>query len=196
MTLRLVADRHKPGSIWRFGPVSWIPFFSRMTAEVGMSTKGTPTDRAIRQNPALINRPGAVSWIPAFAGMTEEGARMTTKIACVCLSRPSSFRRRPACMDAGGRAVSGTKAEESSGLCHTFPPEAGMTTMQAHISANPYSETRVISMESIRASIWPPPLPSVPATMVSSLPGSRSEVSFSVSYWRFLPSPSQPRKLT
>ena len=28
----------------------------------------------------------------------------------------SSFRRRPACMDAVGRAVSGTKAEESSGL--------------------------------------------------------------------------------
>ena len=28
---------------------------------------------------------------------------------------PPSFRRRPACMDAGGRAVSGTKAEESSG---------------------------------------------------------------------------------
>ena len=25
-------------------------------------------------------------------------------------------------MDAGGRAVSGTKAEESSGLLHTFPP--------------------------------------------------------------------------
>ena len=40
----------------------------------------------------------------------------------------SSFRRRPACMDAGGRAASGTKAEESSGLHNTFPPEAGMTT--------------------------------------------------------------------
>ena len=33
-----------------------------------------------------------------------------------------SFRRRPACMDAGGRAMSGTKAEESSGLWNTFPP--------------------------------------------------------------------------
>ena len=29
---------------------------------------------------------------------------------------PVAARRRPACMDAGGRAVSGTKAEESSDL--------------------------------------------------------------------------------
>ena len=34
---------------------------------------------------------------------------------------PVAARRRPACMDAGGRAVSGTKAEESSGLDHPFP---------------------------------------------------------------------------
>ena len=30
--------------------------------------------------------------------------------------RPVAARRRPACMDAGGRAVSGTKAEESTCL--------------------------------------------------------------------------------
>ena len=35
--------------------------------------------------------------------------------------RPVAARRRPACMDAGGRAVSGTKAEESSGLDKPFP---------------------------------------------------------------------------
>ena len=33
----------------------------------------------------------------------------------------SSFQRRLACMDAGGRAASGTKAEESSGLNNPFP---------------------------------------------------------------------------
>ena len=94
---RLVADRHKSGSIWSFGPVSWIPAFAclrqagRNDGGGGNANKGMPTDRAIRQNPAPINRPGSVSWIPAFAGMTE-GARMTTKIACVCLSLPSSLQ--------------------------------------------------------------------------------------------------------
>ena len=68
---RFVADQYKSGSIWRFGSVSWIPAFTRMTAEAGMLTKGTPTRRVIRQNPAAINRPGPVSWIPAFSGMTE-----------------------------------------------------------------------------------------------------------------------------
>ena len=32
-----------------------------------------------------------------------------------------SFQRRLACMDAGGRAASGRKAEESSGLNNPFP---------------------------------------------------------------------------
>ena len=35
--------------------------------------------------------------------------------------KPPSFRRRPACMDAGGRAASGTKAEESSGFNNPCP---------------------------------------------------------------------------
>ena len=38
-----------------------------------MTTKGTTTERAIRENSAPINRFGPVSWIPAFAGMTTRG---------------------------------------------------------------------------------------------------------------------------
>ena len=40
---------------------------------------------------------------------------MPLKMAQMYLSPSPSFQRRPACMDAGGRAASGTKAEESSG---------------------------------------------------------------------------------
>ena len=39
MPLRFVTDRHKPGSIWSFGPASWIPAFAGMTEEAGMTTK-------------------------------------------------------------------------------------------------------------------------------------------------------------
>ena len=96
MALRLVADRHKLGSIWRFGPVSWIPAFAGMT-------------EGLR------------------SGICQEWQR-GCRDGNLLFPCSSSFRRRPACMDAGGRAASGTKAEESSGLCNTFPPEARMTT--------------------------------------------------------------------
>ena len=66
-----------------------------------------------------------------------------------------------------------------------IPAKAGMTTLQAHISRNPYSETRVISMASIMACTWPATLEfHLPTTIASALPGSRSEVSLSVSYRR------------
>ena len=61
----------------------------------------------------------------AFAGMTAKTG--TSRRGCPeppgenRNPSPPSFRRRPACMDAGGRAASGTKAEESSGLFNTFP---------------------------------------------------------------------------
>ena len=41
------------------------------------------------------------------------------KVATIQKTPP--VRRRPACMDAGGRAASGTKAEESSGFNNPFP---------------------------------------------------------------------------
>ena len=32
---RFVANGHKPGSVWRFGSVSWIPAFAGMTEGAG-----------------------------------------------------------------------------------------------------------------------------------------------------------------
>ena len=61
-----------------------------------------------------------------------------------------SFRRRPACMDAGGRAMSGTKAEESSGLLHTFPPGGNDHTwvIPASITSAIRLTSRPVSLDS------------------------------------------------
>ena len=49
---------------------------------------------------------------------------------------PVAARQRPACMDAGGRAVSGTKAEESR--------ERGRDVRQTVVSPGPLANTSVV----------------------------------------------------
>ena len=58
---------------------------------------------------------------PGTGGQEQAAEEARNRLAQNEIQPPSSFRRRPACMDAGGRAASGTKAEESSGLYKPFP---------------------------------------------------------------------------
>ena len=97
-------------------------------------------------------------------GRTDDGAGGT--------SRPP-----PMCPDGARRHDPGVAHDENEG--------------DARKPANPYSETGVILMESIMTCTSPAWLAShLPATIASALPGSRSEDSLSVSYWRW---PFRPR---
>ena len=174
-------------------------------------TTGATTKRAIRQNLPSHHHAGLPSWIPAFAGMTtrreqvgchlDSPSAMPTECLTVAPSviygqevlyaarghacmdaggrAASGTGRRGcpeppgagppawmhACMDAGGRAasgtsgrggraVSGTKAEESSGL-HNHSRKAETTILNTR--AGQTGPCRCARWSRLRR--WPPPYP-------------------------------------
>ena len=102
-------------------------------------------------------------WIPACAGMTgscgqafvrnsEEAVRMATNP----FPAPPSFQRRPACMDAGGRAASGTgrrggRWRRAAGNSDSFRASL-ITRPHKHIRIHSFSRGRSVII--LRAA-WP-----------------------------------------